>query len=115
MLDDFGVNVEDDSEEEIAKKILQIRQETAEGNYATVDAMQQQWENRKGKDVATGKIVVNEVDQDAEFESADEEEASDSDDVEMSDAPVQKPAKEKRFPEVDEEGFTKVVGKKKGK
>lgn len=113
MLDDFGVNVEDDSEEEVARRIVQIRQETGEGDFAAVDAMQRQWEERRGRDMATGKVVVSEVDQDADFDSVDEEEESDSDDVEMSDVQAQRPAREKVVPEVDEEGFTKVIGKKK--
>jgi pre-rRNA-processing protein TSR2 len=77
-----------------------------------VDKLQKKWEARKGKEVDTGSVSIRESNQEAEWDSIDEE-SDDTDDVEMGDAPALVPAKPKPEPEVDNEGFTKVVGKKK--
>ncbi|KAF2870333.1 Pre-rRNA-processing protein TSR2-domain-containing protein [Massariosphaeria phaeospora] len=112
--DEFGVRVEDETEVTVARDIMALRKEVAEGNFAKVDALQKKWEERKGKEVGTGNVHVSESNQDAEWDSVDEESDEDEDededgDVDMSDAP----AKPKPAPEVDEEGFTKVVGKRR--
>ncbi|KAJ4376405.1 rRNA accumulation- protein [Neocucurbitaria cava] len=112
--DEFGVRLEDETEVNVAREIMAIKKEIMEGNTATVDRLQKKWEERKGKEVATGNVSVRESNQDAEWDSVDEESDEDEDqDVEMGDAPALVPAKPKPAPEVDEEGFTKVVGKKK--
>jgi pre-rRNA-processing protein TSR2 len=109
--DEFGVRVEDETEVAVAREIITIRKEIGEGNTATVDALQKKWEDRKGKEVATGSVNVKETNQDFEGDSVDEE-TDEDDDVDMDDAPALVPAKPKPEPEIDEEGFTKVVGKK---
>lgn len=110
--DEFGVRLEDETEVNVAKEIMTIRKEIGEGNTSTVDRLQKKWEERKGKEVATGSVNVRESNQDAEWDSVDEE-SEDDEDVEMDDAPALVPAKPKPEPEVDEDGFTKVLGKKK--
>jgi pre-rRNA-processing protein TSR2 len=112
--DEFGVRVEDETEVAVAREIMTIRKEIGEGNTATVDALQKKWEERKGKEISTGSVNVKETNQDVEDGSVDEETDEDEDeDVDMEDAPALVPAKPKPEPEVDDEGFTKVVGKKK--
>lgn len=113
--DEFGVRVEDDTEVAVAREIMTIRKEIGEGSTATVDALQKKWEARKGKEVATGSVNVKETNQEGEWDSVDEESDEDDDDTEMTDAPALVPAKPKTKsePEVDEDGFTTVVGKKK--
>ncbi|KAH7397182.1 pre-rRNA-processing protein-like protein TSR2 [Pyrenochaeta sp. MPI-SDFR-AT-0127] len=111
--DEFGVRLEDETEVNVAKEIMAIRKEIGEGNTSTVDKLQKKWEERKGKEVATGSVNVRESNQDAEWDSVDEESDEDDEDVEMGEAPALVPAKPKPEPEVDEEGFTKVIGKKK--
>ena len=111
--DEFGVRCEDETEINVAREIMQIRKEIGEGNTATVDALHKKWEERKGKEVSTGSVNVSETNQEGEWDSVDEESDEDDEDVEMGDAPELVPAKPKPEPEVDEEGFTKVVGKKK--
>jgi pre-rRNA-processing protein TSR2 len=113
--DEFGVRLEDESEVGVAKDIFTIRKEIADGDFATVDRLQSKWESRKGKEVATGNVQVRQVDQEGEWDSVDEESEEEDDDVEMGDAPALVPAKPKPAPEVDEDGFTKVVGKRTGK
>ncbi|KAF1829659.1 pre-rRNA-processing protein-like protein TSR2 [Decorospora gaudefroyi] len=114
--DEFGVRLEDETEVAVAREIMAIRKEIGEGNTATVDALQKKWEERKGKEVATGSVSIRESNQEGEWDSVDEESDEDENedvDVEMGNAPALVPAKPKPEPEVDEEGFTKVVGKKK--
>jgi pre-rRNA-processing protein TSR2 len=112
--DEFGVRVEDETEVAVAREIITIRKEIGEGNTATVDALQKKWEASKGKEIATGSVNVKETNQEGEWDSVDEE-SDEDDDTEMTDAPALVPAKPKTKPEpeVDEDGFTTVVGKKK--
>jgi pre-rRNA-processing protein TSR2 len=112
--DEYGVRCEDETEINVAREIMTIRKEIGEGNTATVDKLQRKWEERKGKEVATGSVNVEETNQEGEYDSVDEESDEDEDgDVEMGDAPALVPAKPKPEPEVDVDGFTKVVSKKK--
>ncbi|KAH7069654.1 Pre-rRNA-processing protein TSR2-domain-containing protein [Paraphoma chrysanthemicola] len=111
--DEFGVRLEDETEVEVAREIMLIRKELGEGKTAMVDKLQKKWESRKGKEADTGSVNVRESNQDAEWDSVDEETDEEDEDVEMGDAPALVPAKPKPEPEIDEDGFTKVVGKKK--
>ncbi|KAF2123522.1 pre-rRNA-processing protein TSR2 [Dothidotthia symphoricarpi CBS 119687] len=110
--DEFGIRLEDETEVKVAKEIVGLRKEIGEGNTSTVDALQKKWEARQGKEVATGDVNVRESNQDAEWDSVDEE-SDEDEDVEMGEAPALVPAKPKVAPEVDDDGFTKVMGKKK--
>ncbi|KAF2438011.1 pre-rRNA-processing protein TSR2 [Karstenula rhodostoma CBS 690.94] len=111
--DEFGVRLEDETEVGVARDIVAIKSEVHEGNFATVDALKARWESRKGKEVSTGSVQVKEVEHEAEWDSVDEETDEDEDDV-MRDAPaVAAPPREKPAREVDEDGFTKVAGKKR--
>jgi pre-rRNA-processing protein TSR2 len=110
--DEYGVRVEDETEVNVAREIMLIRKEIGEGKTETVDRLQKKWETSKGKEVDTGSVSVRESNQEAEWDSVDEESDEDGD-VEMGNAPALVPAKPKAEPEVDEDGFTKVVGKKK--
>lgn len=114
MQDEFNVNVEDESEVPVAKRIMDIRKEVLEGNFAAVDELQAKWEAKNGQEVAPGNVQIIEHEQEGDWDSVDEESDADEDE-EMGDAPALVPAapKEKPEPEVDEEGFTKVVGKKR--
>ncbi|KAH8903149.1 hypothetical protein BR93DRAFT_886044, partial [Coniochaeta sp. PMI_546] len=110
MLDEFEVNVDDDSSYEVAETILRVRGECVKGKFDEVEALRRRWEGKKG-----GKVVFKQAeDQDAEtdWDSASDEDDDDDEDVEMGDAPAPAP-KEKVEPEVDEDGFTKVTKKKR--
>jgi pre-rRNA-processing protein TSR2 len=110
--DEFGVRLEDETEVVVAREIMQMRKEIGDGNTATVDALHKKWEARKGKEVATGSVSVRESNQEGEWDSVDEE-SDEDEDVEMGEAPKLVAAKAKAEPEIDDDGFTKVVGKKK--
>ena len=112
--DEYGCRVEDETEIEVARNIMAIRKEISEGSTATVDALHKKWESRQGKEVATGEVNVRESNQEADWDSVDEE--SEDEDVDMDDAPALVPARPrepKPEPEIDEDGFEKVVGKKR--
>lgn len=113
MSDEFEVNVDDESETKVAQDIMKFRKEISEGNFSGVDAMWKSWQERRGKAVVPANLQI--VDHDQETDDDDDDYEDDEDDTEMVDAPALVPAapKEKPAPEVDEEGFTKVVGKKK--
>lgn len=111
--DEFGVRLEDETEVGIARDIMAIKKEVHEGNFATVEALKERWERRKGKEVNTGSVQVKEVEHEGDWDSIDDETDEEEDEV-MRDAPVAAaPPREKPAPEVDEDGFTKVVGKKR--
>jgi pre-rRNA-processing protein TSR2 len=109
MLDEFEVNVDDDSSYEVAESILRVRGECLKGKFDEVEALRKRWEGKKG-----GKVVFKQAeDEDAETDwDTDSDEDEEDDDVEMGDAPPPAP-KEKPQPEVDEDGFTKVTKKKR--
>jgi pre-rRNA-processing protein TSR2 len=110
MQDEFDLNVEDESEIPVAEEIMKLRKETAEGNFSGVDAVKRRFEERGGRIPQNLQVVEHKHDDD---ESSEDE--SDDDDVDMDDAaPALAPApREKQEPEVDEDGFTTVVSKKK--
>ena len=116
MNDEFDVNLEDGSAEEVAAKIVGLRKLTARGDFTMVDEMFARWEERRR--TGSGEIgmkFVEEVQEDeSDFDTEDWDDGVEDVDIEMGEAPdlVRVPL-EKPPPEVDEEGFTKVIGKKK--
>lgn len=111
--DEYGCRVEDETEIEVARNIMLIKKEVCEGSTATIDAMHNKWVSTQGKEIATGAVNVRESNEDAEWDSVDEES---DEDVDMDDAPALVPARPrepKPEPEIDEDGFEKVVSKKK--
>ncbi|ROT36595.1 hypothetical protein SODALDRAFT_315605 [Sodiomyces alkalinus F11] len=122
MLDEFDVNIDDDSAYDVAKEIVRLRAECARGRFDDVSELRNRWESRKGKKVA----VLVQADPDADDDDDDDDEDDDddddddddedrngreiNDDIEMDKAPqlVSAP-KEKPPTEVDEDGFTKVT------
>ena len=119
MNDEFDVNVEDDSGEQIAAKIVGLRKMTLQGDFKMVDEMYVQWAERQkkgGEKVNMQHVVRGEEDDDTDWDSGDDEESDqgEDDDVVMDEAPsLVKAPKEKVMPRVDDEGFTEVLGKKR--
>jgi len=117
MQDEFDCNVEDDSEVEVARTILRLKKGLQEErSLETFRELEGRWRNR-----GQMKMNIQVIDNEAEGGEDDEEwdGFSDDEDVDMDAAqdavPNLVPAmpKVKEEPEVDEDGFTKVVGKKK--
>ncbi|KAI4129914.1 MAG: hypothetical protein LQ338_001999 [Usnochroma carphineum] len=115
MMDEFEVNVEDDSAAEVASKIVGLRKLTAQGDFGMVDEMLLRWREREARG---GEMVRFQRGQggeeDEEDSEGDSEEVEDDGDVEMEEAPqLAKVPKEKVMPKVDEEGFIEVINKKR--
>lgn len=115
MLDEFEVNVDDDSGYEVAEGVLRIRGACGKGDYTEVERLRQRWEQSgKGKG-ASAKGMFRDAGEEEHETDGSEDEQSDDEDVEMGEAPqlVERVPKEKVAPEIDEEGFTKVTKKKR--
>lgn len=116
MNDEFDVNVEDGSSEEIAAKVVGLRKLILQGNFTRVDEMYRQWQERQTKGGTTRidfqVVEKGEDDDDTDWDSDDIE--GEDVDVDMDEAPaLVRPPKEKVQPKVDDDGFTEVVGKKR--
>lgn len=119
MVDEFEVNVDDDSGVEAAEQIMRARAQCAEGQFDEFNSLRQRFANRKGKKVDALFKKVEDADQDTDWEtdgSGDDDDDDDDDDdeeggadVHMDDAPA---PREKPPPEIDEDGFTKVTRKR---
>ncbi|KAL8925287.1 MAG: hypothetical protein Q9208_003577 [Pyrenodesmia sp. 3 TL-2023] len=115
MIDEFEVNVEDDSGAEIASKIVGLRKLTAQGDFAMVDEMLARWRERQARGGDRVSFQRGQDEEDNEDDEGDsDEDMEEGDDMEIDEAPqLAIERKEKVMPKVDEEGFTEVVGKKK--
>lgn len=118
MEDEFEVRLEDDSEVFIAATIIKVKDEISQGIFTTVDAMERRWRERRGKGPNLGNVqIVQEgtLDRSDDDDDDDDDDNEDCDDTDMGEAPqlVAAQPKEKAEPEIDEDGFTKVVGKKR--
>lgn len=123
MEDEFDVRLEDESEVEVAGEICRFRRLCERGDFREVQALQGRWESRRGEPgLGAGKVVIehggrgelDEAEGSSEEESGTESEDGgvevDAEAMDVDEAPR---LVERRSPEVDEEGFTKVVGRKK--
>jgi pre-rRNA-processing protein TSR2 len=117
MVDEFEVNVDDDSGTEVATNILKARLGCAIGQFDEVAALRTRWTNRKGTKVDQMFKKAEDADQDTDWESDDsddDDEGASGADVDMEEAPALVPApKQKEEPQVDDDGFTMVTKKKR--
>lgn len=113
MLDEFEVNVDDDSAFEVADQVVRLRGECLRGKFDGVEALRRRWENRKGNKVVFKK--AEDQDEETDWDSDDDDDGDEDEDVEMDDAPpaAAPPRRERQEPEVDEDGFTKVTRRKR--
>lgn len=115
MEDEFEVVVDDNSEVQVAATIMKIKLETLEGKFGMVDQLYEGWKEKKDSALPPVQVQSQSDDED----SVDDEDLEEQDgDTKMTDASVNGgdsiSKKEKPPPEVDEDGFTKVVRKKRG-
>ncbi|KAL2819673.1 Pre-rRNA-processing protein TSR2-domain-containing protein [Aspergillus granulosus] len=113
MNDEFDVVVDDESAEEVAVRIMEVRKAVEKGEYDAIKQMWAEWEAKKGQrgSAVAGFKRGEDVEQETDEEASDDD---DEGDVDMGEAPaLVRAPKERVEPEVDEDGFTKVVGKKK--
>ncbi|KAL1847016.1 rRNA accumulation-related protein [Paecilomyces lecythidis] len=116
MNDEFDVVVDDGSAGDVALQIMELKAQTQRGEFSEIRAMYEAWKEKMDKKGASAAGLFRQVDardEDQETDDDDDDE-EEEDDVEMDEAPTLTRAPRERVePEVDEEGFTKVVGKKK--
>lgn len=120
MTDEFDVAVDDGSAGVVADQIMTLKGKIEVGDYEDVDKLWAEYKERmERKGVEQQQAMFKRVetkDEDQETDGDDDDDEEDEDeDEEMGDAPalVSRPPRERVEPEVDEDGFTKVVGKKK--
>lgn len=117
MFDEFETKIEDESEIEVADQICRLRKYTLEGDFTLVEEFRRRWEERqqRGVDAISNSIIVDEQGSESDDDEDDEDRGvalppNDMDTV-MDEAPQLVPAREKPAPEIDQDGFIKVVGK----
>ncbi|GAW13872.1 hypothetical protein ANO14919_032630 [Xylariales sp. No.14919] len=117
MFDEFEANVDDQSEAEVADRIMKCRAQCAVGDFALVEELRARWLETKGKKVVAQAAA--DQDQDTDWESGSDDDEDDDEngdpDVDMNDAPALVPVapREKPQPEIDEDGFEKVSRRKR--
>ncbi|OOF98938.1 hypothetical protein ASPCADRAFT_504471 [Aspergillus carbonarius ITEM 5010] len=113
MNDEFDVVVDDESAGNVADQIMEIKGQTTRGEFGEIQAMWEAWQNKKGKPDAGIAAFRRGEDQEDDDEDSDEEDGDG--DMDMDDAPpaLVRAPRERVEPEVDEDGFTTVVSKKK--
>ncbi|KAG7286129.1 hypothetical protein NEMBOFW57_008432 [Staphylotrichum longicolle] len=115
MLDEFEVNVDDDSAYEVAEQVVRLRGDCVRGRFDEVEALRRRWESKRGNKVVFKK-AEDQDDEETDWDTDEDGDEDDDDDVEMGEAPAlvaQQPRREREEPEVDEDGFTKVTRKKR--
>ncbi|KAF2403197.1 hypothetical protein EJ06DRAFT_528145 [Trichodelitschia bisporula] len=106
MEDEFSTRVEDESTELLPGFIMLLWRQTRDGYFKTVDDLQARWESEKGnRETVMAKAKSGSDDESETDEDEDE-------DVDMDEAPQLVP-RQRVEPEVDEDGFTKVLRKKR--
>lgn len=117
MNDEFDVVVDDESAAGVAGTIMGMREQVRRGEFGGIQQMWEDWERKSKEKQNAGAMFKRVEDQDQESSDDDDEEEEDEEDgdVEMGEAPelVRAAPREKVEPEVDEDGFTKVVGRRK--
>jgi pre-rRNA-processing protein TSR2 len=116
MTDEFDVVVDDGSAGEIADRICEVRAEVMRGEFGRVRTLWEDWKAKGGekgiKNTLFRRVETGEEDQ--ETDGDEDEEDDEDEDVDMEDAPaLPQPPRERIEPEVDDDGFTKVVGRRK--
>ncbi|KAJ9151151.1 Pre-rRNA-processing protein TSR2 [Pleurostoma richardsiae] len=114
MLDEFEVNVDDESGYDVAGEIVRVRAECAKGQFDEVEGLRRRWQAKKGQKVEAMFKKGQDEDGDTDWDTEDDDDDGSDEDVDMDEAPELVAAKrEKTPPEVDEDGFTKVTRKKR--
>ncbi|PHH61367.1 hypothetical protein CDD81_445 [Ophiocordyceps australis] len=117
MLDEFEVNVDDDSAAHVAAQIILSRTQCALGHFDHVTVLRERFLNRNKHKVDNLFQKAQDADQDTDWESDHDDDYDDAqddegdEDVAMFDAPPV--PKEKPPPQVDQDGFTMVAKKKR--
>ena len=113
MLDEFEVAVDDDSALLVSEQIMRARTECLRGKFdGEVAGLRRRWSSKKPNEKIEFKLVEDKSGEDTDWDTDDDEEEGDSDE-EMEDGQAPQLTNTKKEPEVDEDGFTTVVSRKK--
>lgn len=115
MEDEFEAMIDDGSEEEIAGVICRVRKECERGEFEGVRKLEGLWRDKRGMKVRGVQARQGGQDELGDSEEDESEEDDDDGDIEMGEdeAPQLVEARTKVEPEIDEEGFTKVIGRRR--
>ncbi|KAJ5826100.1 Pre-rRNA-processing protein TSR2-domain-containing protein [Penicillium riverlandense] len=118
MNDEFDVVVDDESAGNVAAEIMEMKMQTARGEFGPIRQMWENYQQKSQQKAAGGGAEmfkkVEARDEDQETDDEEDSDGADGMDVDMDDAPaLVRAPREKVEPEVDEDGFTKVVGKRR--
>lgn len=117
MNDEFDVVVEDESATPVAAQIMEIKKGVEKGDFGAVQELMDAWQKKSQQKANNAAAAFKKVETNDDDQETDDEEDGDNvaqGDVDMDEAPsLVRAPKEKVEPEVDEDGFTKVVGKKR--
>ncbi|KAL1899361.1 rRNA accumulation-related protein [Ceratocystis pirilliformis] len=112
MVDEFEVAVDDDSALELARQVFNFYTQCVQGDFTEADALAERFRNKSGS--ASGVIKkADDQDQDTDWESSDGGDDDSDEDMDEAPALVRAP-REKAESQVDEDGFTTVISKKRG-
>jgi pre-rRNA-processing protein TSR2 len=113
--DEFDVAVDDGSAGVVADQIMNIKTQIDAGDYGEVDKMWAEYKEQQERKGAEQNMFRHVDTKDEDQETDDDEDEDSDEDEDMDDAPslVARPPAQRAEPEVDEDGFTKVVGRKK--
>lgn len=114
LMDEFDVDIDDDSEEPIAIGILKSRRACERSDYAEINAMYERWV-QSGSGRNAPQFIQREADEESDDESDSEEVDGDADMdmMEIHTEEVPQLVRTRAPPDVDEDGFTKVAGRRK--
>ncbi|OKL61464.1 hypothetical protein UA08_03369 [Talaromyces atroroseus] len=115
LSDEFDVAVDDGSAGMVADQIMNVKARIEMGDYQEVDRLWAEYKEKRERKGAEQNLFKHVDTKDEDQETDDDDEEDSDDDEDMQDAPslVTRPPTQRVEPEVDEDGFTKVVGKKK--
>lgn len=107
MTDEFEVAVDDESAADAADLIMELKAQTDKGQFDTVQQMWEVYQQKSQNSSAAGQFQ--------KVETRDEDQETDDEvDEEVGDAPqLVRAPRERVEPEIDDDGFTKVVGKRR--
>ncbi|CDM34638.1 hypothetical protein DTO013E5_6566 [Penicillium roqueforti] len=110
MNDEFDVAVDDESAADVADMIMELKTQTDRGEFGTIQQMLEKFHKKSQNRSAASQFQrVETADEDQETDDESEEE-----DTEMGEAPeLVRAPRERAEPEIDDDGFTKVVGKRR--
>ncbi|KAJ5928831.1 hypothetical protein N7466_007787 [Penicillium verhagenii] len=110
--DEFDVVIDDESAGNVAVQIMEFKEQAEAGQFGAIREMWEGWQQKSQQKSAAANMFKQVESRDEDQETDDE--TDDDADVDMGDAPaLVRAPREKAEPEIDDDGFTKVVGKRR--